>query len=198
MRLTPAACRVSMTRSAPVRAMSLLLLRPRTLPAALFEASEELHQVAAQIVAEIAAFLDQHRRQAKARDLPCHGMEARACDLQALQWIALAGIEPERHDQRAGCEFTDTRQRLVAGCEPRRVGRTERLRQVEVVAGPGALAGLVGVTPEIGIVVGRIGVDRDREHVGAPVEDALRAVAVMDIDVEHGDAFVLAAQALRG
>ena len=40
--------------------------------------------------------------------------------------------------------------------------------------------------------------DRDREHVGAPVEDALRAVAVMDIDVEHGDAFVLAAQALRG
>ena len=52
-------------------------------------------------------------------------------------------------------------------------------------------AGFVGVTPEVGIVVVGIGVDRDGQHVVALEEDALRAVAVMDIDIEHGHALML-------
>ncbi len=43
-----------------------------------------------------------------------------------------------------------------------------------------------------------IGMDRHREHVVALEEDALRAVAVMDVDVEHGHALVLLPQALGG
>ncbi len=39
--------------------------------------------------------------------------------------------------------------------------------------------------------------DRDGEHVGPFVEDALRAVAVMDVDVEDRDTLVLQAQ-VRG
>src|SRR5690349_1850345 len=46
-------------------------LRPSRL-----EARQELHEVAAQLVAEIAAFLDQHGRQVEARDLHGHGVEA--------------------------------------------------------------------------------------------------------------------------
>ena len=40
--------------------------------------------------------------------------------------------------------------------------------------------------------------DGNGEHVGAVIEDALRAVAVMDVDIEHGHAPVLAAQPLGG
>ena len=40
--------------------------------------------------------------------------------------------------------------------------------------------------------------DRDGERVGATVEDALRAVAVMEVDIEDGDAVRLLEQALRG
>ncbi|CAN5182619.1 hypothetical protein BH10PSE6_BH10PSE6_10790 [soil metagenome] len=46
--------------------------------------------------------------------------------------------------------------------------------------------------------VRRIGMDRNGQHVGPLEEDALRAVAVMHVDVEDRDALVLAAQALRG
>ena len=76
--------------------------------------------------------------------------------------------------------------------------RAQRQRQVEVEALALAGAGLVRVAPEVGIVVGGIGVDRDGEHVVALEEDALRAVAVMDVDIEHGDARMPAAQALGG
>ena len=45
----------------------------------------------------------------------------------------------------------------------------------------------------------RIAVDRDREHVVAGVEDGLRAVAVVVVDIEHGHAPGAAiAQGLRG
>ena len=168
------------------------------LAAASLEAGQELHEIAAEIVTEIAAFLDQHRRQAEARDLAGHGMKARAGYFQALQRIAFAGVEAQRHDQRGRCEFADACQRLVARLEPRRVGRAQRQRQVEVAALALAGAGLVRVAPEVGIVEAGIGVDRHGEHVVALEEDALRAVAVMDVDVEHGDAGVLAAQMLGG
>ena len=40
--------------------------------------------------------------------------------------------------------------------------------------------------------------DRHRQHVGARIEDALGAVAVMHVDIEDGDALVLGAQMLGG
>src|SRR5437879_7662944 len=54
------------------------------------------------------------------------------------------------------------------------------------------------MTLEVWSVVPGSGVDRDAEHVVALEEDALRAGAVMDVDIEHRDARVLAAQRLRG
>ena len=81
------------------------------------EAGQELHEIAAEIVTEIAAFLDQHGRQAEARDLAGHGMKARAGYFQPLQRIAFAGVEAQRHDQRGRCEFLGC---VPAPCRPPR------------------------------------------------------------------------------
>src|SRR6185437_10607920 len=87
-----------------------------------FEAVEELGEITTEIVAEIAAFLHEHCRQAERGDLLAHRREAGASDLEALQWIALAGVEAERHDQRGRCELLDAGERLVTGSEPWRIG----------------------------------------------------------------------------
>src|SRR6266851_482982 len=63
---------------------------------------------------------------------------------------------------------------------------------------PGAGTALVGIADEERVVVAGIGMQRDEEHVGPLVEDALRAVAVMDVDIEDGDAAEREAQMLRG
>jgi hypothetical protein len=47
------------------------------------------------------------------------------------------------------------------------------------------------------IIVRRIGVDGDEEHVGAVIEDALRAVAGVDVDVEDRHAAAFPAQVFR-
>src|SRR6266850_902889 len=62
----------------------------RGLSAAFLETGQELREIAAEVVAEIAAFLDQHRRQAEARDLLRHRVKTGARHLQALQRIAFA------------------------------------------------------------------------------------------------------------
>src|SRR3546814_2429626 len=50
-----------------------------------------------------------------------------------------------------------------------------------------ALAALVGVAPIEGIVGARVGVDRGEEDARIRVEDVLRAVAVVIVDVEDRD-----------
>src|SRR5690606_19185476 len=72
-----------------------------------------------------------------------------------------------------------------------------RQRDVQVEAAAAALAALVLVAREVRIGRARMTVDRDGQHVGAVVEDVLRAVAVVIVDVEHGDAAALA-QPMRG
>jgi hypothetical protein len=58
-------------------------------------------------------------------------------------------------------------------------------RQVEGEPLALARAALVGMAEEIGELDHRVGVHVDHQHVGALVEDRLRAVAVVVVDVEH-------------
>jgi hypothetical protein len=60
--------------------------------------------------------------------------------------------------------------------------------QIEIEADPGAAADLFRVAGIEREVVRRVGMNRHREHLRALVEDALRAVAVMNVDVEDRDA----------
>src|SRR5690348_18494653 len=55
---------------------------------------------------------------------------------------------------------------------------------------PAALAGtrLVGMAKKIGIFLLRIGMQGDRQHIVALVKDLLRAVAMVIVDIEDGDA----------
>ena len=72
-------------------------------------------------------------------------------------------------------------------------------RQIDVEALALAFPALVGMAEEIGIFLHRVGVEVHHQHVAAGIEDLLRAVAVMIIDIEDRDpARAIVAQPLRG
>ena len=90
------------------------------------------------------------------------------------------GLHPD--DVRAAAEEAGVltlNQRIEAGAA--------RQRQVQRFAGAFSAAGLVGMAPEERIVGRRVGVDRREQNVGALVENVLRAVAVVIVDVEDRD-----------
>ena len=81
--------------------------------------------------------------------------------------------------------------RVDADCEVGLVAvarRAERQRQVEVGTRARTFATLVSAADEPRIVLVGVHVDADELHVAALIEDLLRAVAVVGVDVEHGDA----------
>jgi hypothetical protein len=65
-----------------------------------------------------------------------------------------------------------------------------RKGQVEIEAFPRSAPRFAAIAGEKGIIVHGIGVDRNGQDVGAVVENLLRAVAMMRIDVEDRDALV--------
>jgi hypothetical protein len=109
----------------------------------------------------------------------------------------LGRIKAERDHERAGREGTNGSCRDVECGEIAVIPGAERQRNVEVGAEPCALAALIGVAPNMRIVEGRIGVDGNGEDAAPFIEDALRAVAVVDVDVEDRDALVFQPQ-IRG
>ena len=102
--------------------------------------------------------------------------------------IAFPRIGAEADDEQARAEPRDRLQRFgLGGAERINLGAA-RQRQVECRAFAFAIADLVGVTPEEGIVGRRVGMERGVEDIAALPENVLGAVAVMIVDVEDGDA----------
>ena len=90
-------------------------------------------------------------------------------------------------------------QRVRQRIPPGREARPARERQVAVETHACACAALVRIAEIVGIFGVRIAVDAGELHIRALVEDGLRAVAVVVVDVEHGDALhARVAQRLRG
>ena len=58
-------------------------------------------------------------------------------------------------------------------------------RQVEVVPLPGSSASLVGMAEEVGKLLARISMEVGDPNVGSRIENVLRAVAVVVVDVEN-------------
>ena len=102
--------------------------------------------------------------------------------------IAGIGIGSVRADQEIGRGGSDPVERKVERAAEPGHRCPARQWQVERGALPLAFAGLVFMAPVEGIIGGGIGVDRDEQHVAPRIEDVLRAVAMMIIDVEDGDA----------
>ena len=103
----------------------------------------------------------------------------------------LGGIEAERHHQRPRRKRADGFFRLADRLYIVVIPRALRQRNVQIGAEAGAGAALMRISPHERIEEGGIGMDRNGEHVGPFVEDALRAVAVMHVDIEDRDALVL-------
>ena len=149
-----------------------------------FKSGEGGCQIGAENVGEISAFLDEHGRKPEPRDGRADAPESGGGHGETRERIMLRRIETERHDQRAGRKsmdglFRDAERRDVAV-----IPGADRQRNIEIGAEAGARAALVRITPDERVVGAWIGVDRNRKHVGLFVEDALRAVAVVDIDIE--------------
>src|SRR6185369_11326527 len=97
----------------------------------------------------------------------------------------------ERHHERTGRKRADGFLRLADRLDVVVIPGVLRKRNVQIGAETGASAALMRISPYIGIEEDGIGMDRNRENVGAFVEDALRAVAMMHVDIEYSDPLVL-------
>ena len=151
------------------------------------EGFQERDQIERQCRTQVASFLNDDGRQRELRDGTRRLREAFPGHFEHAERVVLRCIEPERDDQRRGREGADAGESSVERLEKRRVARAVRQRQVQIEAEPGAAAGLLCVPSVEREVVRRVGVNLDRQDFRALVEDALRAVAVMHVDVEDRD-----------
>ncbi|CAM2153272.1 hypothetical protein PT2222_20123 [Paraburkholderia tropica] len=76
--------------------------------------------------------------------------------------------------------------------------RPPRQRIVQIEAFARAASGFIRVTEQIRIVEQRVGMQRGKQHVVAIVEDRLRAVAVVIVDVENRHAPCALREPVRG
>ena len=83
----------------------------------------------------------------------------------------LGGVKAERDHERTGREGADGLFRHLERGEIAVVPGAERQGNIEVGAETSAGAALMGIAPEIGIIRGRVGMDRDGEDIAPFVED---------------------------
>src|SRR6056297_2743776 len=148
------------------------------------ETGERRGQVLAQLLAEIATLLHDERGQAEPRDGGTDASESRRGDGEALERIALIGVEAEGDHNGVSPEIHDPLQRPLQRSEVVVIAGLARQRQVEVVPDATPRAAFGRMAPEERIEPFGIGMDRDGQYVVAIVENALRAVAVMHVDIE--------------
>jgi D-aminopeptidase len=136
----------------------------------------------------VTTLLHGHRRKTQARESLAGRVVTVGGDAQRALRIVGGGIDAERHYERIGTEVPNRLGELVDSGHPGLI--TEALSQWEVAVGAVtvASAALIGVTHVVRKPPSsRIDVQRPVEHVTAVVEDGLRPVAVMGVDVDHSD-----------
>ena len=119
--------------------------------------------------------------------------------LHAAERIHRAGVEAVRDDDEVGPEALERRDHdAFEGGDVGTTAAAARERDVDVGAGPGALAVVLDGTREEREAA--VLVERDREHAGIVVERALGAVAVVDVPVHdrHAREPARLAEVVRG
>src|SRR6476646_10053801 len=157
----------------------------------LLETAKCCGEIGAEDIGEIAAFLNEHGRKPEPRDRSTNAPEPGRRHRKAGKRIVLRRIEAERHHERAGRERADGFFRLTHSLYVVVVAGALRQWNVQICAQARARAPFLRISPYIRIVEDGVGMDRNRENVGAFVEDALRAIAVMHVDIEDRDPLVL-------
>jgi len=94
------------------------------------------------------------------------------------------GVEPQRHDQRVAAEKLDPFQPSFKRGEEAFVAGAPIQGQVQVRTLARSAPALMGMAPEERIEPRRVRMRRHGQHLRIVVEDALRAIAVVHVDVE--------------
>ncbi len=152
----------------------------------LLDSLERLPHEPAQRPEVIAALLHDHRRQPEQTQLPPRRPVALGRHPERALRVCGCRVHPQRHHQPPHIALARPRRQRRNRRQPLVVARSGRQRQVAVGAGPVARALLAPEPEEVREPPGPgIHVDRSDEHPRVLVEDRLRAVAVMRIDVDH-------------
>ena len=118
-----------------------------------------------------------------------HRREAGRGHGEVAERVARAGVDAERHDEAAGraaLQELERHRRASRGTSDRRIPAASGKLRLAPAPAPVPVSS-ERVTGEVGEGAGRVGVQRGVGDVGALVEDLLRAVAVVDVDVEDRD-----------
>src|SRR5205085_8435914 len=101
--------------------------------------------------------------------------------------IVLERVEPKRNKKNVGRERRHTPHGQSQSFRVAPPIRSLSKRQVEVEPFARSFTGFFGESKEVGKGKAWIGVYRDKQHVVSGIEDRLRAVAVVIVDVEDCD-----------
>ncbi len=108
-------------------------------------------------------------------------------DVEFSQRVFTVAIHSQREHQEARGEIGKQVEGLVERFQVGGIAAAYRQGEVAMIAQPGGISLLIGVTRKVGVFLCRVGVDGKGQHVGAVVEDLLRAVASMIVNVQNGD-----------
>ena len=101
-------------------------------------------------------------------------------------------------NRKSGPQGRDAVQRRIERGEIGVVAGVGRQGQVQVAAGPVAGAALIGMASEEGVEFRRIAMQGNGQNVGPAIEDALGAVAGMNVDIQDCRALAAAHGILGG
>ncbi len=164
-----------------------------------FEAREHIHRVDADLRHRVAAFHDEQCGFSERFDQCADLREMLVLQLEVRNWVVLVGVHAEGHDdniRRIGGNSLDPLLQRVLVAGPL---RAPVQRKIDVAAFAFASACLVGEAQHVRIFLVRVAMQRDEQRIAAVVEDLLRAVTVMVVDIENRDApGAVIQQLLRG
>ncbi|ODA93290.1 hypothetical protein BFX40_10660 [Mesorhizobium sp. SEMIA 3007] len=151
--------------------------------------AKERDEVSAEFDARISTFLDESHGSPELVYC-CRGLcEALGGNVQDAQRVASIGIKAKGDHENVGGESLNTRQAFAYSRHEGAIVTAVRQRKIEIMPLPLPDTGFIAITGEEHGKPIRIGVHRDRKNVRPLIEDLLGAVSMVNVDVEHGNAF---------
>jgi len=136
----------------------------------------------------VAAFLDEEGGEVEGAEAAGDFGEGGEGEAEVADGVGVGDVGADGDEEGVGMEVGDFVQGGVEGLEPVGFGGAAREGEVDVEAGAGAIAGLLWVAPEVGVLRVGVSVQGEEEDVRSGVEDVLGAVAVVVVEVEDGEA----------
>ncbi|KAG1243827.1 hypothetical protein G6F68_015687 [Rhizopus microsporus] len=143
------------------------------------EAFQHVRHIDPHVGHGIAAFHREDRGQPKAGQMAAPLQVVGAFQLELGDGVAFVGVHTQRDHNRVGLDRQDGGDALFQRVGPRGKTGARGQRQVQVGACARACPMFIGIAQEERVFGGRVAMHRDRQHVAAFIEDALRAIAVV-------------------